>query len=120
MYWQGAIVGILLAIGQSLWKQASTQGNFRLSPDFVFSSKMLAFAVSPLVIVGTLLYVVATLVYMAMLARFPYSNVQGLIVTASLVSSFVIARFIFRETFSITNFVGIGLLLLGVFLLTRR
>lgn len=120
VYLFGFWVAAMLVVAQSFWKSGVTKHHFSLSARYLSSQKMVAFVFSPEVVAGVLIYIAATLVYMAMLAKYPYALVQALVVPASLLLAFLIARTLFHERISPMNYLGLALLLIGIVLATRR
>ncbi len=119
IYLFGPLVALQLVVGQALWKAAVDRYGFSLSREYLTSHQFLTFLFSPLVIGGVVVYVVATLSYLAMLAKFQYSSVQAVVVSASLLLTFVASAAIFHERHTAMNVVGFGVLIIGVVLATR-
>lgn len=119
-YLFAVIVAALLVSGQSLWKVGVEKIHFELTPSFFFSHKIFGLIFSPYVLLGLVLYVFATLLYLNMLAKYPYSHVQAAVIPLSLLASFIIAYFIFSEHFSILNMLGALIILVGIGLVTIK
>jgi drug/metabolite transporter (DMT)-like permease len=119
-YLLGLAVATMLVIAQAIWKVGVEKHHFSPDAGYLLSSKMVSFIVSPEVIGGVMIYVVATLFYMAMLAKYPYALVQTLVVPTSLLIAYLVARTVFHERLSLMNYLGMALLLVGVVLVTRR
>jgi drug/metabolite transporter (DMT)-like permease len=112
-----SIVAGLLVIGQALWKSSAmaiSNGSFSI---INLITKVL---LTPKFILGACLYVIATLAYVWLFSKFPYYAVQMSLVSFSLVFSFLISYFIFKESFSVSNFLGLALLIVGVILITWK
>ena len=120
MYVLGLLVAAQLVIGQALWKVGVQGLNMELSVDYFRSGRVWHLLTSPYLIGGSIVYIVATLLYLFMLAKYPYSTVQGLVVPIALIIAFAIARWVFHEHLSATNIAGLFVLVAGILLVTRR
>lgn len=109
-----------MVCAQVLWKISTENHHFSLSQDFLFSGKFISFLLSWQVLAGFALYAVATILYMNLLAGQGYSQVQSLVIPLSLVFAFTLSRFFFSETISVTNWVGLAVLIVGVILATKQ
>ena len=116
-----ALVGIQilsLAFGQVLWKKGVDQaGGFLLPGQFLFTS-LLHLLVNPTFLVGTSLYLFATLLWLYLLARFELSFIYPFF-SLTFVVSFVGAWLFLGETISPQRWTAIGFVSLGIFLLLR-
>lgn len=119
IYLLGALVAFQLVLGQVLWKGAVDKYSFALTPSYLGSREFLSFIFSPQVLIGFVIYGVATLSFMALLGKFQYSSVQAVVVSTSLVFAFAASAVIFHERHSAVNVLGFGLLVVGVILATR-
>jgi drug/metabolite transporter (DMT)-like permease len=119
-YVLGILVAIQLVIGQGLWKIATEKSGFTLSPHYLFSHQILKFIFSPYTLAGMTIYILATLLYMGMLAKYQYSAVQGLVVPLSLITAFAVAKFFFHDRLSVINILGLLVLIVGILLATKR
>ena len=120
LYLLGILVAFLLVTGQALWKIGVGRAHLQLSAEYLFSSKVTGLIFSPYIIGGFAIYAIATLIYLGLLAKYQYSTVQGLVVPLSLIAAFIIARYAFHERLSVTNYIGLVVLVVGIFLATRR
>ncbi|WP_068783911.1 EamA family transporter [Paenibacillus phocaensis] len=75
-------------------------------------------ATSPAVIGGIVLYVLATLLWFAVLSRLPLSVAYPLQALAY-VLALIPAYFLFHETITLTKLAGVAVILLGVVLLAK-
>jgi drug/metabolite transporter (DMT)-like permease len=119
IYLLGPVVALQLVLGQVLWKAAIDRYGFTLTREYVLSHQFVTFVLSPLVIGGLVVYALATLSYFGMLAKFPYSSVQAVIVSASLILTYLASAAIFHERHSPINLLGFAVLVVGVVLATR-
>lgn len=111
-------VATMLVTGQALWKSAA----MALTPGMPFSinNYLIKVLLTPKFIIGGIIYVFATLVYVWLFSKFPYYQVQLTLVTLSLILSVGVATLLFKEQLSPVNYIGIFILIIGVFLITRK
>ena len=110
----------LLVTAQSCWK-LSVGRNAELFSGHGFGlSKLLNFAFAPLTLAGILLYVIATGLYMYLLSKYQFSTVQAMVITLSLLLSVGIAVAFFGDRLGVVNFLGVGLIVVGIVLINVR
>jgi drug/metabolite transporter (DMT)-like permease len=119
LYLMTIVTAFLLSVGQALWKSAAL-GFSALQKENTLIGAILKVMFSVKFIAGALVYLIATLIYLWLFSKYPFSAVQITLISASLVLSVVISRFIFKETLNPINYLGIVIILLGVFLATKR
>lgn len=119
-YLLSILVAAQLVLGQTFWKIGASQASFTPSLSYIFSERGLKFFLSPYILGGAFIYIVATVIYMGMLAKYEYSAVQGAVLPLSLVAAFIVARFFFGEKLTLETLFGLVLLLVGVVLVTKR
>ncbi len=110
----------LLVAGQACWRVASASHAALFAGHGITFSKVLGFVFSPLTLLGTVLYVVATVMYMFLLSRYHFSTIQGMLVALSLIFSVLIAVVFFHERLSMVNIAGMVLLLVGIWLVNSH
>lgn len=115
----GILVAVQIVLGQILWKMGVEKVGAGLSIEYFFSSKILSLLTSPYIIVGVISYVMATLIFMTLLAKYPYTELQSVVVSSSLIATFLAASLIFHERISLVNILGLVLLIAGVLLITK-
>jgi multidrug transporter EmrE-like cation transporter len=120
MYVMGFVVAALLVVGQGLWKIAVNNAHLELTASYLLSRRSLELLGSPFLWAGLTVYAAATVLYMGMLAKYDYSVVQSMVVPLALIVAFIVARFFFNERLSTVNLVGLGVLIIGIILATRR
>ena len=104
--------------GQVLWKKGIDQaGGFLLPGQSVYSS-LLHLVVNPAFLTGSALYIVATLLWFYLLARFELSYIYPFL-SLTLIVSLLGARFLLGEPISMQRWIAVGFISLGVFLLTQ-
>lgn len=109
-------VASMLVIGQSLWKF----GIMHAQTDGDMLKKLLALAFNPAILLGCVVYLVATVLYMYTIGRYAYGVSYAMIVSFSLIFATIAANVVFREKISILNIVGIFVILLGVSLVLAK
>lgn len=98
---------LLLASGQLLWKKGLTAaGGISLS-------NILQVFMSPLVVVGLLLYVLATIIWFAVLSRADLSFAYPLQSMAYIVGM-IAAWLLLKEVIPVTRWVGALIIMIGV------
>ncbi len=119
LYILGLVTALQIVIAQSLWKIGLAKIGFEPSANYIFSSQIVRVFLSPMIVVGILLYVSATITFFMLLAKFEYSHAQTVVVISSLVFTFLSSVLIFSEKLNVVNLLGIALLFVGVVLITR-
>jgi len=103
---------VLLVTGQVLWKIGlQNLGGIRLD-------NLGALILSPYIIIGMALYVVATGIWFVVLSKAQLSAVYPLQSTAYALGV-VAAVIIFKEQISVIRWVGVGVIIFGAFLVTK-
>lgn len=112
-----AIVGsFLITLGQVLWKIAIDKNGGLLNPAFTIGKNFSNIFSSPYMISGLLIYAFATLLWMYLLGKYQYSYIYPLF-SMAYIFSFLFAIFLFGEEVSIYKWLGIILIICGVFLI---
>lgn len=109
----------MIVIGQVLWKIGVEKSDLVTSGGSIFSMQLLKLLISPYILGGLISYGVATLMYMILLSKYEYTNLQAVVVSASLAATFLAASLLFSEKISAYNLLGLGFLLIGVLLITK-
>lgn len=102
-----------------MWKIGLDKANFVFSPRAIFSWDFAMIIFSPAIIIGFLSYGLATILYMVLLSKFEYTNLQAVVVSSSLLFTFIAASLLFGEKISAVNIFGLLLLLAGVIFVTK-
>jgi drug/metabolite transporter (DMT)-like permease len=118
LYLLSFVAAIQIVAAQALWKRAVDDHAFRLTRDYIGSAQFLGLVTSPGVLLGVALYASSTLVYLSLLARYEFAVVQSLVVVSALLIAFLIGGLIFREHISGVQLLGLGFLLVGVWLVS--
>jgi|GEM_PF-2765523 len=109
---------ILIVSAQSSWKHMmSSLGKISSLSDLFTKKYQIIF--SPYFYLGIILYILATLLYFTLLSRFQFSVVQAIVVAGSLVISFIVASVLFKEHIMPFQYLGILLILIGVYFVGR-
>ncbi|UOY91321.1 EamA family transporter [Ectobacillus sp. JY-23] len=109
------LVNILcLVLGQTSWKLGME--NMQLHGNIV--QKFFQFVFSPLIFLGFVLYILATVIWMYLLSKLPLSFLYPL-QSLAYVFSLIIAFLIFKEHIPITRWIGTGVILFGVYLIVK-
>lgn len=118
LYLLGVVVALMIVCAQALWKSGVVAAGVSLSHPSV--ADLLRVVLSLKIIGGVVLYGLAAVMYIAMLAKFPYFAVQTLVVPATIIFTMIIAQLLFHEKISTINIAGVILLLAGVILTAKK
>ncbi|MDM5231761.1 hypothetical protein [Lysinibacillus pakistanensis] len=103
---------LLLVIGQTMWKIGA--GKIEISGFKTIINVIL----SPWIIGGGVLYVIATAIWLYLLSKLPLSLIYPLQSVAYIIALFV-ALLVFKEAIPITRWVGVAVILFGVYLVAK-
>jgi len=113
MYYGLILVNIILLVaGQTLWKLGIGHRELRSV------GAVLEVMLSPWVIAGIALYAIATVISIYLLSKLPLSLLYPVQSLTYVVILFV-AIFVFHEHVSVTRWIGVGVILLGVTLVVK-
>jgi drug/metabolite transporter (DMT)-like permease len=119
IYVFGLLVSLLIVSGQVLWKAGLERTAFVFSKKSVLTWDFLGVLLSPYIIAGVLSYAIATVLFMALLSKFEYTSLQAIVVSSSLMFTFIAAAMLFNEKIALINLLGLFFLLIGVILVTK-
>ena len=105
---------ICLVLGQTSWKYGLE--NIQLHGSIV--QKFFQIVFSPLILLGFALYVIATIIWMYLLSKLPLSFLYPL-QSLAYVLAFLIAMFLFKEQIPMTRWIGMGVIMFGIYLIVR-
>ena len=108
------VVALMLVAGQSLWKHGVTV--MHIDKHAALLKKLLVVGLNPYILLGLVIYGVATVLYIYVIGRFAYGSSYALIVSLSLIFASASAMVLFNEKLSAVNLCGVVVILLGVFL----
>lgn len=103
---------ILLVTGQTLWKIGAGK------IEFSGLKAMVNMALSPWIVIGGILYVIATVIWIYLLSKLPLSLLYPL-QSVAYILGLLVAYFLFKEIIPITRWIGVLVILLGVYLVTK-
>jgi len=108
---------LLVVSGQTLIKQGMNKiGNFSAMPFLTFLIKSFT---APLVIIGISLYVVSAVLWLMLLSRINLSVAYPAL-SLSYIVVLLISWFYLKETVSIYQFIGVALIIVGVYLIVKK
>jgi drug/metabolite transporter (DMT)-like permease len=112
------LISVLLGVlGQLSLKQGMKSiGNFELK-DFL-SSKVIALATEKFVVIGIVLYAIATLLWLVILSKAELSFVYPMLAIGYILIA-IFSKIFFNENVTIVRLLGILLISIGVFLLLK-
>jgi drug/metabolite transporter (DMT)-like permease len=113
------VISLLIVCGQAMWKWAVSEISSK-NVQLFSSEGIIQLIFNPKLILGTIVYAIATVSYIYMLSKFNYFQVQSIVVGGSLVITLIVAVTFFSERPSVINIVGVCLIVLGsVFVVSR-
>jgi multidrug transporter EmrE-like cation transporter len=116
--WTGIIIAVLTGgVAQTLMKMGTNRvGVFGETPPIEYLFRLIT---DPFVLLAIASYGFGVIFYMFMLSRLDLSYLYPAMVALGLVLATVISYFIFNEHVSLLRMGGIGMVILGVFLLSQ-
>jgi drug/metabolite transporter (DMT)-like permease len=105
---------VCLVFGQTAWKMGLEKVELHGS----VIAKFFQIVFSPLILLGFALYIIATVVWMYLLSKFPMSYLYPLQSLAYIISLFV-GLFVFKEIIPVTRWIGTIVILFGVYLIVK-
>lgn len=117
--WILLISGVLLNAGAQLLIKAGTTalGSQLVSPDGILQT-VLRVVLQPFIVGGLLCCVVSVGLWIVVLSKAPVSVAYPMLSIGYIVNAFL-AYFLFGEALTVWKLVGIGVIVLGVFILAR-
>jgi drug/metabolite transporter (DMT)-like permease len=103
-----------LVFGQTSWKIGME--NLHVHGNLI--QKFIQFVFSPFILLGFVLYIVATVIWMYLLSKYPLSFLYPL-QSIAYVLSLLVGLFLFKEQIPLTRWVGTAVILAGVYLVVR-
>jgi len=107
---------ILITLGQVLWKIAIDKNGGLINPSFTLRENFLTIFLSPYMLSGLVIYSIATLFWMYLLGKYQYSYIYPMM-SITYIFSFFFAIFLFGETVSLQKWIGIFVIISGIFLI---
>ncbi len=110
---------ILIASAQVLWKIGLEKiGGFYLPTQNIFAN-FFRIAISFYIILGLFLYVIATIVFLFLINKYPISLIVPLS-SISFIFTMIAGIIVFKEQVNLTNWAGAIVILIGVYLITYK
>jgi drug/metabolite transporter (DMT)-like permease len=113
----GLICALMITSGQVCWKLAMIKEKFSFSSGLTFK-KTIDFLFSPLMVLGVIIYIFATVFWMFLLSRYEYSKIYPILASAY-VFALLFAYFLFGETIGANKIFGVLLIMAGIFLIVK-
>ena len=116
--WIGIILSVLSgAFAQTMMKMGTRRlGQFTGVTALQYLSRLL---LSPLILLAIAAYGIGVVIYMFVLSRTDLSFIYPVMTGLGLTCATIISATLFREQISLTRLAGIGVVILGVFLVSR-
>ncbi len=110
---------ILIAIAQVLWKIGLEKiGGFYLTEQTIFQN-IIRVGFSIYILSGLVLYALATVIFLYLLNQYPISLIVPLS-SISFIFTMIAGIVIFKEQVNYINWIGAIVILIGVFLITKK
>lgn len=110
------ISSILITFGQVLWKIAIDKNGGLINPSLTLRENFLTIFLSPYMLSGLVIYSIATLFWMYLLGKYQYSYIYPMM-SITYIFSFFFAIFLFGETVSLQKWIGVFVIISGIFLI---
>jgi len=107
----------MLATGNILWKYGLTGMGGVFVNGKTFFNSIKDMLVSPYIWLGALLYILATLYWFALLSKHNLSYVYPML-SVGYVFGMIAGMFFFKETISLTSWIGMGIIFAGFIILS--
>lgn len=117
-YLLALVVSVMLVTGQSLWKHGV--GALYIDQHASFFKKAVIVGFNPYILLGCLVYALATVLYIYVIGRYEYAVSYAIIVSLSLVFASTAAVALFHEKLGFVNIVGMVIIIFGIFLVLKR
>ena len=113
----GSICALMITSGQVCWKYAMIKEKFSFSQDLTIR-KGLNLLFSPLMMLGIIIYIFATIFWMFLLSKYEYSKIYPILASAY-VFALLYAYLLFDEVIGVNKIFGVVLIILGIVFITR-
>jgi len=107
----------MLAAGNVLWKYGLTSMGGVFVNGKTFFSSIKDLFISPYIWLGALLYILGTLYWFALLSKHNLSYVYPML-SVGYVFGMIVGMLFFKETISLTGWVGMGIIFVGFIILS--
>lgn len=116
--WILLITGVLLNAGAQLLIKAGTNSLGSLVSDKGVFDSIVRVVFQPFIVGGLLCYVISVAMWIIVLSQVPVSLAYPML-SIGYIANAIGARLLFGEVLSVTQMIGIGVIIVGVFLLAR-
>lgn len=106
----------MLAAGQGLFKLAAEQSKSLNQSPIAFAIHLFT---TPIFLAACLLYALSTVIWVALLARFPLSQAYPLVIAISIILTTTLGITFFKEQLTLDKVFGLVLMAAGVNILSR-
>jgi uncharacterized membrane protein len=113
-----AIGSLLITLGQVLWKIAIDKNGGLINSNYSILQNIFNIFGSPYMISGLFIYSVATIFWMYLLGRYQYSYIYPMF-SMTYIFSFLFAIFLFGEDVTLQKWVGAGIIICGIFVISK-
>jgi drug/metabolite transporter (DMT)-like permease len=113
-----AIGSLLITLGQVLWKIAIDKNGGLINCNYTIAQNILNIFGSPYMLLGLLIYALATLFWMYLLGKYEYSYIYPMF-SLTYVFSFVFAIFLFDENINLQKWLGVIVIIIGIFIISK-
>jgi len=117
------VVGFLLVVGQALWKASMSTNEIVINRPVSLEALAKTAAVillQPLFILGCMVYLLATMLYVYVISKYNYGVSYAMIVACSTIFATLLSALIFKEKIYTLNIIGIVIIVLGIILVVRK
>jgi multidrug transporter EmrE-like cation transporter len=106
----------LLATGQAMFKLAAKPGASNSNDQLSYAIHLFT---TPIFLAACLLYALSTVLWVALLARYPLSQAYPFVIAVSIVLTTAIGLTLFKEQMTMDKIIGLALVCVGVKILSR-
>jgi uncharacterized membrane protein len=114
----GLLTALFIVTGQALWKLA-VQNAGKSNANIVSIDGATKVITSWPLLLGVVVYGIATIAYIYFLSKYKYFQIQSIVVGCSLVLTLLISTVFFKEQADFVNMIGVGFILVGALLVIR-
>ncbi len=114
VYWLIGVQVMLLVAGQMLWKTELARFGE------ISSANIMKILLSPPILLGMFIYVIATLVWFYILSKEAFNIVYPLQLSLAAIFGVAVSVFFLHESMTLPRMGGIILLIIGVFLIVKK
>jgi drug/metabolite transporter (DMT)-like permease len=108
------LCAFLITTGQVLWKVAIDKNGGFISKDKSIIDNLSGYIISPYMMGGVAIYILATIFWMYLLGKYEYSYIYPMMAITYIIS-IAYAAAIFKESIGYEKIVGVILIVAGVF-----